>query len=426
MKWKQQKSNIAIGILFLIAFVVVLRNPAVFFPDSQGYLEMHIIRTPGYPLFLQFAQSIFGDYFETATVTIQILFGCFSIYYFIYKLRSNQVLNDFFSVCLAFVLLLPFITGLKIANNMLSESLSYSLYLIIVAKFIAFFLTKNVKELYMTLPILAVLLITRYQFIFFIPLGLGLIFWVSYVQKSFKKYALISVLFVALPLITSLADKTYHKIIHGHFVSTPWTGMSVITPILFVADAEDATVLETAKEKEFFNNVYQDLAEKQMNSNHLQVPSNDTPTMYYIKNYANIQMGPIFKNGEALLDKTLTKTEKFIALDQFISKVSKPLLFDNFSKWRRLYTGNAIFGFGGFKYALLYFLIALCSCIALLKRDQAIYKIIGLSSLLVIGNVLIVAIGMHAVVRFTFYSDWVLFFTIFVLLNALNKKRYES
>lgn len=426
MKWRQQKSNIAIGILFLIAFVIVLRNPAVTFPDSQGYLEMHIIRTPGYPLFLQIVQAIFGVYFKTAMIVIQILFGCFSIYYFIHKLRSSHILNEFFSVCLAFVLLLPFITGLKIANNILTESLSYSLYLIIVAKFIAFFLSKQQKELYTSLPILAILLITRYQFVFFIPIGLGLIFWVSYAQKSFKKYARISVLFITLPLITSLADKTYHKIVHGHFVSTPWTGMSIITPILFVTDAEDATVLETLQEKEFFNNVYQDLAEKQMNINHLKVPSNDTPTLYYIKNYANIQMGPIFKNGEALLDTTLTKTEKFIALDQFINKVSKPLLFDNFSKWRRIYTGNAIFGFGGFKYALLYFLIAIYSFIVLLKRDQAEYKIIGLSSLFVIANVLIVAIGMHAVVRFTFYSDWVLFFTIFVLLNSLNKKRYES
>ena len=99
MKWFKQKSNIAMGILFLITFVVVLRNPIGFFPDSQGYYEMHIIRTPGYPLFLSAIIAVFGDNYQLPTVIFQALFGCFGVYYFINKLRSLYVLNTFFSVC---------------------------------------------------------------------------------------------------------------------------------------------------------------------------------------------------------------------------------------------------------------------------------------------------------------------------------------
>jgi len=426
VKWIQQKSNVAIGILFLITFVVVLNYPVAFFPDSQGYIDMHIIRTPGYPLFLQLIQTIFGDYYETATVIVQILFGCFSVYYFIDKLRSNKILNEFFSVCFAFTLLLPFLAGLKIANNILTESISYSLYLLLVAKFISFFISKQVKELYYSLPILVFLLITRYQFIYLIPVALGIICWISYQQKSFKKHAIIIVLFITLPLITSLMDRTYHKVVHGHFVSTPWTGMNMITAPFFISDAEDEVIFEDSTEKEFFQKAHKALIDKNMNINNLGESAKLSPTQFYIGNFAYIAMGPILKSGREVLGNSLNKTEFFIKLDNITNRMTKPLIIDNFSKWKRIYIQNAIHGFGGFKNVILYIFIALCSLFFLWKKDQTIYKVLGLSSLVLIANVLIVAIGMHAVIRFTFYNDWVIFLTIFVLLNSLNKKLYES
>lgn len=426
MKWFKQKSNIALGILFLITFVVVLRNPIGYFPDSTGYLNMHIIRTPGYPLFLQLMQFLFGTGYATATIIFQVILGCFSIYFFIHKLRSLQLINDFFSVCFAIVLLFPFVSGLKIANNILTEAISYSLYLIIIANFIAFFLTKNKKELLFALPLLGLLLITRYQFIYLIPLALVLIFWVSFKKREFKQYTILIGSFLILPLITSLVDKTYHKIVHDHFVSTPWTGMNVITPIFFVADAEDEAIFKDAQEKEFFKKTYTDLAAKKMNINHLELAPSETPTLFYIGNFAHITMGPIFKNGNAVLDPTLSENETYIALNKMTSNMVKPLVVDNFSKWKRILFRNMIFGFGGTRQAFLYFLIALCSFFMLLKRDLKEYKVLLIISLALIANIILVAIGMHAVVRFTFYNDWVLFLTIFILLNSLNKKLYES
>ncbi|MEM6687538.1 MAG: hypothetical protein AAF617_17305, partial [Bacteroidota bacterium] len=387
MKWFQQKSTIAIGILFLITIVWVLRQPAVAFPDSSGYLEMHIIRTPGYPLFLQFIQAIFGSAYEFGTVFIQILFGCFSVYYFIYTLRSYNLINEFFSVCFAVVLLLPFVTGLKIANNLLTESISYSLYLIIVAKFLSFFLSKQLKQLYYSLPILVVLLITRYQFIYLIPIGLGMICWVSYWQKSFKKHAVAIIVLITLPLMTSLIDRTYHKIVHGHFVSTPWTGMNIITAAFFVSDAGDEALFDDATEKEFFQKTHHDLVAQQMNISNFDTTVHKTPTQFYIGRFADITVGPILQNGMAVLDGSLTKNERFIALDAMTTKMSKPLILDNFSQWFRIYMQNAIHGFGGLLNVVLYVLIACISWITLWKRNLTTYKVLGIISLLLIANI---------------------------------------
>lgn len=426
MKWLQQKSKLAIGILFLITIVWVLRQPAVSFPDSSGYLSMHIIRTPGYPLFLECIYTIFGDHYKFGVVLVQLLFGCFGVYYFIHKLRSNNILSEFFSVCFAVVLLLPFVTGLKIANNILTESISYTLYLIIVAKFIVFFLTKNTKELYYALPILAILLVTRYQFIYLIPVGVGLILWISLRHKTLKKHGVLIVLFLMLPLLTSLMDKTYHKLVHGHFVSTPWTGMNMITAAFFVSDAEDEALFESPIEKEFFTKTRYELAEQNMHSSTVDLTAYTSPTQFYIAKFADMQMGPIFKNGNEHLHDSLTKAERFIELEKMTTCMTKPLIWDNFSKWKRLYITNAIHGFGGVKNVLFYALIAVFSLFFLLKHDLNELKVLGLISVLLIANILIVAIGMHAVIRFTFYNDWVPFLTIFVLLNSLKKTQYES
>jgi O-antigen ligase len=426
VKFTKQQSNIVIGILFLITFIWVLRKPAVYFPDSSGYLDMHIIRTPGYPIFLKIIQSIFGNSFETALLFIQTAIGCFSTYFLIHKIRKVKLLNNVLYCCLSGVLLLPFLIGLRIGNNILSEAISYSLYLIIIGFYISFFISKNKKELLYAIPIIGLLLITRYQFIYLIPVGLAMIFWVGFKEKQWKQFTIPILLLLVLPVITSLIDRTYHKVVHDHFVSTPWTGMNIITPAFYVADEEDVAIFDSEQEKEFFAKTYAGLAEEKKNIHHLELAEGESKTLFYIYNYASITMGPIFKNGKAIVAETLSEDEKFIALEKMTANMSKPLILDNFTEWRRIYIGNMIFGFGGYNQFILYLFIALFSLIGIIKYNTKTYKILGLISILFISNIVLVAIGMHAVVRFTFYNDWVIFLTIFILLNSLNKKLYES
>mgnify|MGYP000713539014 CR=1 FL=1 len=226
--------------------------------------------------------------------------------------------------------------------------------------------------------------------------------------------------------MTSLIDKTYHKVVHGHFVSTPWTGMNMITLPFFVSDMEDETLFDDVTEKKFFQNTHHDLVDEYMNINNVDLTVFPTPTQFYIGQFANITMGPIYRNGVAVLQDSLTENEKFIALDTMTSKMTMPLLWDNFSKWKHIYNQNAVHGFGGLHNLALYLFIALYSFFVLWKRNEKTYKVLGLISGMLIANVLIVSIGMHAVIRFTFHNDSIIFLPIFVILTSLNKKRYES
>lgn len=422
MKLSKKQSNIIIGILFLVAFIWILRRPTNYFPDSTGYLNMMINRTPGYTLFLKLIESIFGSNFDVALRLIQTGIGCFSVYFFIQKMRSVQLLNEFYCCCASVVLLFPFIHGAHIGNNVLSEAISYAMYLIIAGYFITFFITQNKKELYKAIPVLGLLLITRYQFIYLLPVAFLMIIWINLKQKQWKQYRVVMLLLLCLPIMTALIDKTYHKIVHNHFVSTPWTGMNIATAAFYVSDEEDESIFEDAQQKEFFNATYKDLAKKRLNIHHLQRRINQSKTKVYLEEFARIQMGSIFKKGNAVLDTTLSEDEKYIALDTMTTSMSKSLIKNNFFEWIKLYIGNLINGFGGIKNVLIYGFILLFSFLGAIKYHTKTYKVLLLISVLLISNIAIVAIGMHTIERFTFYNDWVLFLTIIILLNSLNKK----
>jgi len=69
--------------IYLLVFLIVIQAPAIYYPDSQGYLNMDIIRSPGYPMFLMFLKYCFGIYFKTGLVIIQYAIGVLAIHFLI-------------------------------------------------------------------------------------------------------------------------------------------------------------------------------------------------------------------------------------------------------------------------------------------------------------------------------------------------------
>ena len=121
-----------------------------------------------------------------------------------------------------------------------------------------------------------------------------------------------------------------------------------------------------------------------------------------------------------LADSLKTNDEKLIEVDLLTKQMSIPLILDNFKPWLKLYIKNFVYAFGNAKYTLLLFIILIFSFIKALKTNDMEYKIILFISLLSIGNVALVSIGMHTLKRFTFYNDWVLFLIFFILISSKN------
>lgn len=425
MTYKVSEKTFLICILsfFLIGFIIVLNRPITLSNDSEGYLNMSIIRSASYPIFLDFIHSFFGSFFKIATLIIQYFLGISAIYYFISTLKRHIKLDLIWLIILNFVLLVPYIYNHKLANVFLSEALAYPLYLITISLFIKSISLLKTRPLIIALPILLILIETRSQFLFLIPIAIGILIWFWY-EKKILKHKWLFILLILFPLITNITDKCYHKLKHNHYTATPWTGIHLLTPAFFVADSEDYTIYKSKIEQDFFKQTYKALANKHLNNHEFKSNTTNEITTY-VGHYSEIANHTILPVGLKFVDSLKTTNEKLIEVDKVTKRMSIPLILNNFKPWIKLYFKNFTYGFGNAKYTLLLFILLIYSLIKSITTKHLTYKIILLASLLCILNMALIALGMHTLKRFTFYNDWALFLILFLLINYKTTKQTQ-
>ncbi len=410
--------------IFSLTFFLVLLKPIELLKDSSGYLEMSLIRSPLYPIFINAIQNIFGDYFLTAAVCIQFLLLAIAVFFLISNFRKIFSLPSFWYLFLALLLLSPALYEVNVSSRILSEAIAYPLYLIVFCLFIQSFSETKIRPLLVSLPYLLLLLLTRGQFIYLAVVGFLLTLYILWKQKDAIRQSWILVTFILLPLIANFTDKTYHYVVHQHFVTTPWTGIHLITPALFVANESDVSVFSSKEEKSFFTDIYRQLEEKGLTLSSLK-ENNTESTIFYIQNFTKIANGTVFNEGRYFFGSPIDDAETFIKLDSLTKKMTLPLTLKNFVKWSKLYYQNFAFGLNGSRYVMLYFFLLIIALFSVFKIPSSEIKFILLGSLLTLFNIGIVAIGMHTIKRFTFYNDWILFFILFILIDLLLKKQKQ-
>lgn len=409
--------------IYILVFLVAIDRPMISFPDSQGYLDMAIYRSPIYPMFLSFLKFISGDIFNTLTLIVQLGLSLFAVNYLITNLKKHIKAHSIWYILLTLVLLIPCFYNENIANRFLSEALAYPLYLLVVAKFLNSFIQEQKRQLLYGLGVLFVLMLTRGQFIYLVPIALLLLVFISYKKKAFKKNSWLFLVILLFPILVSTTDKIYHSVKHEAFVSTPWSGIHLLTPAMYVADKEDVSVFTTEEEKIFFKGIYDKLEEKNLNIHHLDLQERDDETSFYIVNFPKIANHTIFDDGKNLIEDGLSENETFIAIDTLTKKMTMPLVINNLIPWGKLYLKNSINAFGNSKYFFLYIIILVFSFLKLRKTDSPKIKFIAMGSLLTFANIATVAIGIHTAKRYMFYNDWILFLIVFILLDTLLKKQ---
>ena len=414
----EKRFTLLLWLVFGVFFALILQKGALSFPDTEGYLDMAIYRSPIYPIFLAIINSFSGTYFNYITVGIQAILGFLAVRYLIITIGNVLSIPKFWLLILAGVVLLPYMGSLSIANALLSEALAYPLYLLVIALFLKSLTQCNLNSVWKSIPYLLILLLTRNQFLFLIPIGVLLILWIT--KFRLRSVWMLLAIFLSLPLISSVADKSYHFFTHGHFVATPWTGIHIITPAFFVADEEDFIIFENEGKQLFFQNVMDELKQKELNIYHL--PPNSDALARYTTYYSSIANHTVFEEGKEHFqdaNEPLQPTT-FIETDRLTSEMTPPLIMDNLTAWFKLYVKNVSHGFGGSKSVLLYCIILLLSVFYSYKTSNVWSHSILLLVSATFGNIVLIAVGMHTVDRFTFYNDWVLFLIIFILLNQIN------
>jgi|TARA_R100000479_G_scaffold21607_1_gene8158 hypothetical protein len=411
--------KLCMGALFCMVAILVLITPVALQPDSLGYIDIWFNRTPVYPLFVNAVQAVFGDSYKTALKVLQLFLGLASVWFFINQLRKQISLKAFWYLLLTLIILVPYLYNHKIANNILTEAIAYPLYLLTTIHFLLFFFKDRTVHLRYALIFLFILLLTRKQFLYFVPIGMVILFWISYKSKTFKNHIPHFIVLALLPFLVSLTDSTYHKIVHGHFTNTPWTGIHLLAPAMYVADKEDVAIYTSEEEKAYFNAIYAEIEENKYNEA-AAISEGQDIISHYIANFAKIANGTIYPIGKERYENELSKDDALIKVDETTTAMSIPLIKDNFKKWLSLYIKNFSYGFENSKYVLLFVILFLFGISKINVSNINRFKAIAFVTCITISNIAIVAVGMHTLKRFTFYNDWVLFFVIFILLNSIS------
>ncbi|OAB81810.1 hypothetical protein [Cochleicola gelatinilyticus] len=401
-----------IGMLVLTVGYV-LTGGLELYNDSDGYIDQSIIRLPAYALVLQL---FYSESTSIPLLLFQSLSVCGAVYLLSMNVKKHLQLPAIVCLALAAVLLLPAVFGSRYANSVLSEALAYPLYLLVVHFFSLGFFRNQSKYIGYGSGVVFVLLLTRGQFLYLIPVALLLLGWISFQLKTFRSNSWLFIMIIAVPFLTSLTDKTYHKITNGHFVTTPWTGLHLLSPAVYVANRNDGALFLDTEAQHFFDAIYAKLDERALNIHHPDVVHIDQ-TEYYRFKYSRIANWTLYDYGKNVLLPNGTEDEKFIKLDTVTKQMAFPLIVKNWKAWLSLNLKNFNSGFGSSFVLLFYGIFFVFSSWMLFRKPSNTVKIIWLATTLTLLNMALVSIGMHTIKRFSFYNDWVFFLVLFLMLH---------
>lgn len=427
-----KKAPLYVLIIYALVFVFCLSNDAIFSYDTYDYLKAMPYRQLGYVIFVKGFSYMFGGYFDTAVVLFQTVFSLFAVQYFQAKVSKLFALNTVLKLPLLAILIFPFFKPLSIVNNICTEGLSYGLYLLFVAVGIDILINNKRNYLKYYALLYVALVFMRGQFVFS-TLIFGFTYFILHRKQISKKKQLITLfVFMAIPLIPSLGERTYHKLKDGIFKGTPFGYVSASTAAFYVSEKSDITLIKANDAKAVFKLCRQELETKNL----LLDPkdSNKERYSFFHEHLPEICNQTIHASGKAYFQgQDIPDPENpnpAVARAYFkIEAVCKDLTFilikANFSKWLALYYSNLSHGF--YTPLILFFTIfvMIFSFIKTLFSHQKCYTILFLFSGLILSNAMLIAFASHSIMRYLFYN-YALFFLSIVGITKLIRRGSES
>jgi len=268
-------------IIYGVLCIFVLVKGPVYFPDSQGFLEMDFHRSIGYKSILKILSSIFGNSFYIPLILLQLGLLIYSSYYLVKAISNTFKLHYSWSLLLQLIVIAPAFYLHYVANTILSEGITYPLFLLFAAFVFKGFIKQSLKHYYYAILVLLALLLTRGQFIAMVPMLLILLLFEGFQTTFNKQKWLLIATIILLPFVSVLLGKTYNKLVYNHFESPPFNNVSLIAPAFFVADKDDDKLFSSAREKEFFNEVYSLLDELDFTKKDLKVSDKQLYTVFH-------------------------------------------------------------------------------------------------------------------------------------------------
>ncbi len=409
---------------YLVIGIFVISRGAIYFPDSYTFLNMALNHSPIYCVFLKIITSVFGDYFELPLIIIQYVIIAFGINYFIKTLKCIFNIHSIGFIIIQLICLAPCVYVHNLGSAILSEALTYPIFLALFALTLKLFIEENLKYLYKICVLLFVLILTRGQFFALIPVLVLIVGYIIFRAKSFTKHFYFLVILISLPFLTSLSERIYNKMVFGYFVNNAMNYVHLISSPFYLSNENNVNLFANEDERAYFELIYNSLKEAELTRNQ-NLKTDDY--MFYHNNFSKICNRRILDLGLNFYKaKGLNFIEQNLALNKLCSKMVFPLIKENFKSWITLFIKNIKNSFGSSKQMLFFLVLLFYGLINLIKTNKNIYKFIVIATLLMYANNTLIALVVHSIKRYTFYFDWVVFATFIILLNEIFKKELQN
>jgi len=414
-------------VIYGVLCIFVFLKGAIYFPDSHGFLSMDFHRSIGYKSILKILTSVFGNSFYIPLLLLQLGLLIYASHYLVTTVSKHFKLHYIWSLILRLLIIAPAFYLHNVVNTILSEGITYPMFLVFVALIFKGFVQSSYRHYCYAFLLLLALLLTRGQFIAMVPMLLVL-FVLEGFQTTFNKQRwLLIAAVILLPFVSGLIGKTYNKMVYGHFETPPFNNVSLISSAFFVADKDDENLFSSPTEKEFFSQVYNSLDTLSLTKEAIKKSEEPMYSVFH-NNYSKVCNLSVHETGKTYFkEQGLDANRQLIAVNDLAGTMVMPLIKNNFKDWLKLYIDNLKNAFGSAKNLLLFLILLITSLVYILKKHQSdVAKFIFATVLMVFANTTIVPLAAHSIKRYLFYTDWILFAILILLLNIIFTKQSIS
>lgn len=412
-----QQYKFLLTLCFLACAVLICLGPNIQ-PDSGGYLGASYTRGLLYPLFLKICLGVWDNLH--GVIFLQLIFGLGTCFYSIlcFEKIFEKKLGLFFQMLLLIVLALPYVGHTTIGNTILTEPLTYPLFLLFFCQTLLWRKFEHTKHFWIALVCAVALMLTRKQFGYVFSIFYGWIFIDFILKRKIKISELfLPIIFFAASLVL---EKSYMYLKTGYYTSTP-SGVFIISSPLYVAKADDINSLKTAEEKQFLTKALEERDKQKLGMHQEEYANFAWPYHKKFEIIHDILRFEISNKAMSGIHLNLVDSEKFL------SNITFTVLKNNITDFFKVYYRNVINSMGGY----YYFYLVCCALIIcfwkLIQRETSFLLHFGLQvTCLQLLNYGIVALFLPVLQRYAIYTNGLMAcFWLLCMYQAFESKNYE-
>lgn len=415
---KLNNQNWFLIVILALIFIPQLFMATQFQPDSQGYLTFSNMRPPMLPLLLGLNHLIMGKQFYLFRI-FQVGLAVFSMVILESWMRRTFNVSKWLTAFALLLFLIPAFVYEKYGITILSETITYPMFALLLVPMLNFFIHKNVKNAIGFSICTAILILTRNQFYFLYGMMLFGLAWLIYTRTTIKTILKIAGIFLITIIFVSLFNRTYHYLFNNSFSASSGNGAAVLVQPMFFAKASDAAYFKNEKDRAIFTALYNSCHKAGYTLDSQKVLNTNILTSSEIQNNFIQNYNPIFYK---CLNPTMAKlgyTNVFEA-NKIMLPIAVTLIKNNWETNATFYIKKIMYSLGGYYMTSIWLLIGIMACICLLKDRDNKRAIVTLALLLlVLANSVTIASAEMMLNRYLGYSQLALLLVITILISPV-------